>query len=216
MPCPDSPNAGAQALPPGGALAAAAAVVDPNAITQAKLSKPLVAQFEEAPLADVLAFIENYLDVEIYVDQRMLANFGATLDATVNLRLRQAPAEMVLELVLQQSNLAYYVRSGVIVVTTPDVVQATLTTRVYPVSDLATPPDVSGSLSDLIQRTVAPRSWEDYGGDGTIRGFRGTLVVTQNAVVHRQIEDLLRQLRTATAAARDGEPARQDAAAERP
>jgi hypothetical protein len=51
-------------------------------------------------------------------------------------------------------------------------------------------------LVKLIQDTVAPTSWRDAGGDiGQIRVLNGALVVTQNGEGHRQVEELLRQLR---------------------
>lgn len=53
------------------------------------------------------------------------------------------------------------------------------------------------SLISLISRTVEPESWEELGGAGTIEGFPAnlTLVVRQTQDVHREIADLLEQLR---------------------
>lgn len=53
------------------------------------------------------------------------------------------------------------------------------------------------SLISLITRTVDPESWEELGGAGTIEGFPAnlTLVVRQTQDVHREIADLLEQLR---------------------
>ncbi len=53
-------------------------------------------------------------------------------------------------------------------------------------------------LIDLIQDTVEPESWEEYGGlgAGTISYFRGKkLIVNQTRSVHRKIERLLNSLR---------------------
>ena len=53
------------------------------------------------------------------------------------------------------------------------------------------------SLIDLITQTVAPKSWEQNGGQGNIAPFETnlSLVVSQTQEVHEQIADLLEQLR---------------------
>ena len=53
------------------------------------------------------------------------------------------------------------------------------------------------SLIDLITTTIAPESWVDVGGPGSIQEFATnlSLVVSQTQDVHEQIADLLEQLR---------------------
>ena len=53
------------------------------------------------------------------------------------------------------------------------------------------------SLIDLITSTIAPDTWDDVGGDGSIPGFATnlSLVVSQTQEVHEEIVDLLEQLR---------------------
>ncbi len=53
------------------------------------------------------------------------------------------------------------------------------------------------TLIELIKSTVAPDTWEDAGGAGTIAEFPGnlSLVISQTQEVHDQIRDLLQQLR---------------------
>ena len=53
------------------------------------------------------------------------------------------------------------------------------------------------TLIELITATIAPDTWDDVGGDGSIQGFPTnlSLVVSQTQEVHEQIADLLEQLR---------------------
>ena len=53
------------------------------------------------------------------------------------------------------------------------------------------------SLIDLITSTIAPTSWTESGGTGSIAPFETnlTLVVSQTQEIHEQIADLLKQLR---------------------
>ena len=55
------------------------------------------------------------------------------------------------------------------------------------------------ALISVIVNTVTPGSWEDNGGGpGRICVFRGALIVAQTARNHRQIRELLEELRRAT------------------
>ena len=53
------------------------------------------------------------------------------------------------------------------------------------------------SLIELITTTIVPESWEEVGGPGSIADFATTLslVVSQTKGVHKQIADLLDQVR---------------------
>ena len=54
------------------------------------------------------------------------------------------------------------------------------------------------TLIDLITAPIAPTTWDDVGGEGSIQGFPTnlSLVVSQTQDVHQQIADLLAQLRS--------------------
>uniref|UniRef100_A0A7C4QX10 Type II/III secretion system secretin-like domain-containing protein n=1 Tax=Schlesneria paludicola TaxID=360056 RepID=A0A7C4QX10_9PLAN len=61
----------------------------------------------------------------------------------------------------------------------------------------AAPTPDFNTLVDLITTTVAPDSWQEVGGNGSIRHYETTLslVVRQTQKVHEEIADLLTQLR---------------------
>lgn len=58
------------------------------------------------------------------------------------------------------------------------------------------PRDAGEELVDLIQRTIAPRSWARLGGPGTIYYWRPGHAIVARApeYVHEQISDLLQQM----------------------
>lgn len=80
-----------------------------------------------------------------------------------------------------------------------------LVTQVYAVADLVVPlpqPDAKPRpdfepLIKLITESVAPESWNDKGGTGSLAPFESnlSLVISQTADVHEQIADLLEELR---------------------
>jgi general secretion pathway protein D len=51
------------------------------------------------------------------------------------------------------------------------------------------------TVIDMVTSTVAPDSWTDNGGSGSITGFRGLLVISQTEAIHQEVEDLLKQVR---------------------
>ncbi len=59
--------------------------------------------------------------------------------------------------------------------------------------------DASGDLIELIQRTIAPASWDVNGGPGAIYYFRPqhSMVISNTEEVHEQVGDVLDQLRRA-------------------
>jgi len=57
-------------------------------------------------------------------------------------------------------------------------------------------PRVSGyELTDIINRTCEPDSWDDVEGNGVIQELNGMVFVKNTETVHHEIENLLRQLR---------------------
>jgi len=62
------------------------------------------------------------------------------------------------------------------------------------------PPDNGQDLVDLIQTTIAPKSWDANGGPGTIYYWKSqhALVVRNTAEVHQDLADVLEQLNRAS------------------
>jgi general secretion pathway protein D len=61
-------------------------------------------------------------------------------------------------------------------------------------------PDGGYQIADLIETittTVAPDSWDDVGGPGSVADFKGLVTVSQTQEVHEQIENLLNMLHKA-------------------
>lgn len=61
------------------------------------------------------------------------------------------------------------------------------------------PKTPAGQLQQVIRTAIAPESWDQNGGAGTMEEFGGLLVVNQSEAVHDRIERLLQMLREAAA-----------------
>ena len=69
--------------------------------------------------------------------------------------------------------------------------------------------DVSGGkLLKIITTTIEPDSWDAVGGAGSIVEYQGALIVSQTQDVHRQLQQLLDDLRKVAKAKRGPATAR--------
>jgi hypothetical protein len=225
------------------------------------------AEFVETPLKEFLEYFENLSAVQVYVEGKKLEGFGVTLDSTINLRLSSVRLDMMLELVLRNLELGYYVDDGIVIVTSLEDLLSRTEVRVYNCRDLlelprlkgraktvkpatdptaapgglgpgaapggvgpgpgGTPPGAPGPMApgggfggglggfapgfpggsidertgedveliDVLRTNINPDSWREQGGVGEVAEYRGMLVVTHTADVHRRIDQLLEMLR---------------------
>jgi len=118
-------------------VAAAEAEGQPNSKNQAllkELDQPWEMAFSApTPLSEVFKYIKSTLKksgrppLPIYVDPRAMANEGLTMDSPVVMDLEGVPLKTALRLLLKQHGLAYCVRDGVVIVSSPDGIREELT-----------------------------------------------------------------------------------------
>jgi hypothetical protein len=158
-------------------------------------------EFVDMSLKEALKQIGDKHHLDIQYDVVSLRD--AAIDPTaipVNLDVKNVRLLSALKIILSQNNLTYLIQDGVLAITTKDRANTTLTTTVYDVRDLlplrdAGRPDFQ-SLTELLTSEIAPQTWSNVGGPGTVAGFGlGSLIVSQTQEVHEEIANLLRILR---------------------
>jgi hypothetical protein len=188
-------------------------------IGEAPLSKMTVAiktalasatqlDFTQAPLQDVIDHLKAVHKIEIQLDKRVLEDVGVSGNTQVKVNVKGTSLKAALRLMLgdMQPELTYMIKDEVLLITTPDLAEEVLPTRLYPVGDLVAcrdehdaPWDDYDSLIDLIKSTVRPTRLITDCTPGSIAGITlGTakiLTVTQTEEIHEQIADLLAKLR---------------------
>ncbi len=164
--------------------------------------------FNDTPLIQVLEDLHAWHGLNIVIDRPALLEGHISLATPVTIRLENVTFKSALNLLLHSAHLAYVVRDGILVVTTPEAARGRLVTATYQVADLVGGDTMADALIRLIVRTVAPESWDERGGSGTIEYFRlGTaLVVKQTPDVQEQIADFLAALRRLTEGAKEKQP----------
>ena len=110
-----------------------------NDDTLRKLAQPIDAEFVELPLLDAVGYIGDILQIQFHLDHRGLDDQAISSDEPVTINLKEVPGEMVLDLVLHNLDLDWYLRHGVVIVSTKEVVELRHTTVVYDVSKICRP-----------------------------------------------------------------------------
>jgi hypothetical protein len=160
---------------------------------------------EGTTLDDALILLRQHTGFSFRLDRRALMDSAIPSDVNVELSAKDLPLSDALVWLLEPVSLTWLYRHGTISITTDEVVEEHLITRVYPVADLVLQPRDGLLESDfrplisVIVDTVAPSSWLMEGGPGDLAALdsAGALVCSQSWQVHQQIENLLGQLRLA-------------------
>jgi RNA polymerase sigma factor (sigma-70 family) len=169
--------------------------IDKEKEIEAVLQRRVTLDFKDALLGAVVDDLRNWQGLNITIDRRALEEAGISLQSPVNVHLRNVSLKSALNAVLQQLHLAYAIRDGALVISTPTVCAGKLMRASYPVSKLLGRDDAA-ALIRLITRTIKPESWAPRGGAGAINYYppAQVLVVRQTPEVLEQIADFLTSL----------------------
>ena len=179
----------------------------------AALDAPVRLEVVEKPLQDVVDFLKDQYQIEIQIDERALGDMGIGSDTPITRSLKDVSLRSGLKLILRELDLTYAIRDEVLLITTPEEAESQLVTKAYPVGDLIRYRDEEGvewadfdALIELITVTVAPTTWMDAGGAGSIEGasFNDSdlLIIAQTDDVHEEVAELLAMFRGLRAAER--------------
>lgn len=190
-----------------GAVTAASAATEK---IEAALEEPTQLEFVETPLSDAMDFISDYHSIPVRLDGKKIEELGIALDMPVNANVQGIPLRSGLNLLLRGSGLTWVVQDDVLWITSVEAAEAMFSVRVYPVRDLVrTPESVLNDkrnvqadyepLIEAVEGSVAPPSWAEQGGTGTITAFpfAESLVIYQTYHGHREVQRLLSALRLA-------------------
>jgi len=194
---------------------------DREPVVQKALDAPTTFEFIETPLTDVVDFLRASHKVTFQIDRKALQDVGIDPQTPVTRTLKRIRLRSALRLLLRDVGLTFTVRDGVVLITTREQAEASLSKEVYAVEDLVAASGQRGksdfdALVDLITSTVEPASWDSVGGPGSISvlASREALVVRQTFQAHEQIAALLDGLRKIRAARRPPANAAKPAAPE--
>ena len=194
---------------------------EPGIPAEEAIEKALAAktscEFVETPLRDVVDYLRELHKINIIIDKKALDDVGIGKDTTITARIANVSFCSALELILRPLDLSWTIHNEVLLITTPEEAGNMLVTKVYPVADLVAPADgkqLAGedydydSLVEVITSSIAPSSWNEVGGQGSLAvaplGNVNALVISQTYQVHRRVARLLEELRKVARQNREG------------
>lgn len=157
----------------------------------AKLHQETKIQFVEAPLQDVVEYLQNLHEIPVQVDQAELDRSGIDRDITITTNIESLSLPVALDLMTKQHDLGWYVDGGALVITTYDAAYERMSNRIYKLNQL----DAVGAAK-VISKIIAPGTWNEHGGEANMAVIRdrNLLVIRQSREGHDAIESLLTQL----------------------
>lgn len=168
------------------------------AIEQA-LVKPLNSlglDFQGAPLSEVVSYLISEYHIEVQVDAQALDDLGLSPDDPIHVTIRNIRLESALSVMLRQLDLTYAIKDDVLLVTSQENADSWFEVRTYPLTQL---PGDAATIEQLITESVDPASWQGKGGAGSIStALLDYLVIRQTYRAHREINELLSQLKQTT------------------
>ena len=167
-----------------------------RAVAQA-LGRRVTLSFVYTPLDEIVADLPKRYGAPFVFDRSALNDVGLRGSEPVSIDLHDVPLPQALERLLEPNYLTWLGRDEVIFITTLEEAETELSTRLYPVADVLDPDSgfFHSSLIGIVTSCVAPESWDEVGGPGSVSEFPGALVVAQTREVHKKLETFLQQLR---------------------
>jgi hypothetical protein len=168
-----------------------------------KLGEPTELYFNETPLQDIVLKINHKHKLQIILNQKRLEEANVALDTPVTKSLRGLKLRQAIDLLLRDLGLARVIRGEVLEFTSREAADTHLVIKTYAVGDLRLLDGKDDDeadyahLRDVLERLIAPESWRDAGGPGTLELIGPVLVANQTIEAQADIARLLARLRQA-------------------
>ncbi len=169
-----------------------------------RLNQTITMHATATPLSEVIAEIATQTGTPIVLDVKALTEASIQPGTEITSTRSIGSAKALLGSILENMDCNWVIADGAIVVTTESRAKELVTVRVYPVYDLVAAKDTAGNVAydfdqliEVIASTVAPTTWSEAGGSGSLSPFTPScgLVVAQTREVHDRIAGLLAGLR---------------------
>lgn len=158
------------------------------------LQRPVTANFREAPLAEMIAYLEDATQTALLLDGPALAEVGRGPAELASVAVVKAPLADALEAALRPLGLIVVpLDAEVLQISTPRAVAARMHIEFYRVNRPLNRPDELGQLLGRIKREAAPTTWSEMGGTAAIYFDQpsGCFIVLQSPAAHAAIERIL-------------------------
>ncbi|MBC8350986.1 MAG: hypothetical protein H8E66_03310 [Planctomycetes bacterium] len=168
-----------------------------NSSSRARIERALNGEttfdYLDQPLKDVIEDISYSHNIPIIIDVEALDDFGIDTGTPITKSIKGISLRSALRLTLRELDLTFIIRDEVLQLTTTEVAKMELSTRFYSIGELLPPQKDGKLLTELIMTVVAPDTWSETGGAGSIvyLDHIESLVIRQTDEVFQTIGQLL-------------------------
>ena len=171
--------------------------IDPATLMPAPIAKASTVNFEGSSIREVAEWLRGNCSLPVLINERSFVDAGLSLNETITDHLDDQPLYLLLNR-LNNENLDWYIEDEILHIVAIDASgdeNRRMATRSTNVGDLIDAGYLWDEITDTILRTVAPASWDDVGGEGTVEIFGDVLFVRNSDERHMQVQGLLAALR---------------------
>ncbi len=189
---PAEPRAKVRQLP-----AAAPSDVDSlNAKIRQTLLMPTIMEFVEMPLQDAMSYLKDYHGIQIQLDTKALEEAGVGSDTPVTRTLNGVPLFMALRLMLDELDLTYAVRGGMLLVTTKEKAASNFELRVYDVEESVGHGLTTEAVNEML-KSLSGSSQSECKLDGRLQivPFHNLLIVRASQQDQEELVSLLTKIK---------------------
>ena len=164
----------------------------------AKLEEDIQMEFVEVPVADMLKQLQDIHKLPVVMDLRALEEIGLSADEPISISAENISLRNFLDLALRELDLTYTIRGESLLITTNEAAEDALLSRIYWLEGTGIADTDFNSVTETIQTTIAPDTWEALGGPSTMNPLRSTrpgIVIRTTYTNHQSIERLLEAMR---------------------
>jgi len=164
------------------------------------------------PMLDAVRALSRLSNVPVSFDLEPMLALGISPSISVEIEVGEGNFRQALEKLVGQAGLAVVMDSGHVIITIPEEARTALVVKRYPVEDLVSArfsagphagkaaPGFEGApsydLGWLVRTFVAPETWKEQGGRGSLSLQATELEVEQPVWIHRGVERFLEDLRS--------------------
>ncbi len=160
-----------------------------------RLKDPISVKFHSTPLVDAIRQIQKESGINFAIDEREI---GSDLkEQVVDFELSGISLQSALKIILEKYDYGYVFSNDILSVTTQEIAESKTYIRLYDIASLE--PEVFRAIFVVVDDVKISDSFESViieGPDGFKMIFLGedTLIIRAKLEIHREIEDILRQL----------------------
>ncbi len=155
-------------------------------------------ELADTPLVTAVDLLSRVSTIPVTYDLDALEMLGVGLYGPVSASVANASVGEVFGAVLGSKGLTFVAENGQLLVTCPDKMRTELRSVRYTVADLIGPGQASiARLAELVRHLIAPESWQQAGGPGTIEAAGDALTVLQTDRIHYRVLKFCEKLRLA-------------------